>query len=341
MRKSSTSLFAALGTAALLLAGCGGSSDAPASEDNSDAPASTETEAGGAEAPAELVFAAVPSEDTQSLEAAFAPVVAALEHELDIPVTFEPVSNNAGVIEAQVAERVDIAVYGAFSYYLADTVADVVPVAVDERAPGADPTVSAYGVVRAGDGIASISEAAGQTVCFTDPASSTGYLAPAAGLIAADIDPEADITPAFAGGHDTAVISLLAGDCDVAFAAKPFIEDILPAQGVLEPGQVDIIWESDPIPGPPFVLGGWLSADLQQQITDALLKYNAVTAAEAGFCEGAEIEAPDSWGEDAGQPACMWGGTGAFSFIATDAGAYEPIKAICEATQADVCRADG
>lgn len=329
MRKSSAALLAGLGAAALLLAGCGQSPNAPAPTADGDG------------APTELVFAAVPSEDAASLEAAFAPVVAALEHELDIPVKFEPVSSNAGVIEAQVAERVDIAVYGAFSYYLATSVADVVPVAVDERAPGADPSISAYGLVRAGDGIASIDEAAGQKVCFTDPASSTGYLAPAAGLIEAGIDPETDITPVFAGGHDAAVLALLAGDCDLAYAAQAFVDDILPAQGLLEPGQVEVIWTSDPIPGPPFVLGGWLSDELQKDITAALLKYNAVTAAEAGFCDGAEIDAPDSWGEFAGQPACMWGGTGAFSFIATDAAAYEPIAAICEATQADVCKTDG
>lgn len=330
MRKTSTAFLAACGVAALLLSGCAQSPNAPAP--------GTGAEGDG---PTELVFAAVPSEDSASLEAAFAPVVAALEHELGLPVRFEPVSSNAGVIEAQVAERVDIAVYGAFSYYLAHSVADVVPVAVDERSPGANPSISAYGVVRAGDGISSLSEAAGQKVCFTDPASSTGYLAPAAGLIQEGIDAKNDITPVFAGGHDTAVLALLAGDCDVAFAAQAFIDDILPAQGVLKPGEVDVIWTSDPIPGPPFVLGGWLSDDLQSKITAALLKYNAITAAEAGFCEGATIEGAKSWGEFAGKPACMWGGTGAFSFIKTDAAAYNPIDAICEATQADVCRANG
>jgi phosphonate transport system substrate-binding protein len=328
MRKTSAAFLAACGAAALLLAGCGQSPNAPAAGN------------GAEDEPTELVFAAVPSEDSESLEAAFAPVVAALDHELDIPVRFEPVSSNAGVIEAQVAERVDIAVYGAFSYYLATGVADVVPVAVDERAPGADPSISAYGLVRAGDGISAISEAAGQKVCFTDPASSTGYLAPAAGLIEEGVDAENDITPVFAGGHDASVLALLSGDCDLAYAAQAFVDDILPAQGALEPDDVEVIWTSDPIPGPPFVLGGWLSDDLQERITEALLKYNAVTAAEAGFCEGAEIDAPDSWGELAGEPACMWGGTGAFSFIPTDAAAYEPIAKICETTQADVCRAD-
>jgi phosphonate transport system substrate-binding protein len=327
MRTKKALFFATLSVAALAMAGCGASPNAPQSDEG--------------DSPSELVFAAVPSEDSQDLEASFAPVVAALEEELGIPVRFEGVSSNAGVIEAQVAERVDIAVYGAFSYYLASDVAEVIPVAVDERAPGADPSIAAYGIVRTGDGVADIADAGGQTVCFTDPASSTGYLAPAAGLLEAGVDPETDITPVYAGGHDGSVLALLAGDCQLAFAAQAFVDEILPAQGELEPGDVDIIWESAPIPGPPIVVGGWLDADLQQQIADALTKYDAVTAAAAGFCDGDEVPAPDAWGEFAGEPSCKWGASQAFSFIPTDAAAYEPIAEICEVTQAEVCREDG
>ncbi|MFC7405706.1 phosphate/phosphite/phosphonate ABC transporter substrate-binding protein [Georgenia alba] len=284
-----------------------------------------------------LVLAAVPAEASEELEASFEPVVAALEHELGREVTFEAVSSNSGVIEAQVSERVDIAVYGAFSYFLASTRADVTPVAVDVLGPGMDPGVPAYGVVPAGSDITSLGDAAGADVCFTDPASTTGYLAPAAGLIEAGVDPEADVSPTYAGGHDTALSSMLAGDCDLAFAAATFVDVLLPARGELDPDEVEVVWESSVVPGPPFVVGNWLDEELRTQITDALTSYDAVSAAEAGFCEGAEQPAPEPWGDVAGEPSCMWGGTGAYAFVPTDDAAYDPIREICEVTEAEVC----
>lgn len=313
--------------AAVLVAGCGESPNARGAE-------SADGEV------TELVFAAVPTEQSDELEASFAPVIAALEQELDIPVSFEAVSSNAGVIEAQVAERVDVAVYGAFSYHLAREQADVTPVAVDILAPEAEPAIHSYGMVRSDTtDVESLADTAGKDVCFTDPASTTGYLAPAAGMIEAGINPDSDATKVFAGGHDTAVSSLLAGDCDVAFAAATFIDELLPARGQLQPDQVEKVWTSPAIPGPPFVVGNWLPEDMRTKITDTLTKYDAVSAAEAGFCEGAEQPAPEAWGEQAGEPSCKWGGTGAFAFVPTDDEAYATIREICETTQAEVCTA--
>jgi len=326
MKRTVLSLGIAL-LSASLVTGCGQSPNARGAESEG-------------EDVQELVFAAVPTEQSEELEASFAPVIAALEHELGIPVSFESVSSNAGVIEAQVAERVDVAVYGAFSYHLAREQAEVTPVAVDILRPDAEPGIHSYGVVRSDTtNVTSLADTAGKDICFTDPASTTGYLAPAAGMIEAGVNPDTDATKVFAGGHDTAVSSLLAGDCDVAFAAATFIDELLPARGQLQPDQGEKVWTSPAIPGPPFVVGNWLPEELRTKIADTLTKYDAVTAAEAGFCEGAETPAPEAWGDEAGKPSCKWGGTGAFAFVPTDDEAYATIREICETTEAEVCTA--
>lgn len=330
MRKTLTAL-AALGAAALTLSACGASPNAQTEE------------AGGDGDPSELVFAVVPTDNSEELEASFEPMVAAIEKETGIPTRIEAVSSNAGVIEAQVSERVDIAVYGAFSYYLAADVADVAPVAMDQLTPDAGSgAVSSVAVVAAGSDITGIDDVAGHDVCFTDPASTTGYLAPAAGLIDAGIDPENDINPIYAGSHDVAVTQMLAGDCDVAFVAETFITDLLPARGVIEEGDTTTIWTSDPIPGTPLVLGNWLSDELRATITETVTEtYDAVTAAEAGLCDDAQREAPEPWGEEyTGAMACEWGGTGAFAFEAAEAADFDVIGEICEATGAEVCRSE-
>ncbi|WP_417510660.1 phosphate/phosphite/phosphonate ABC transporter substrate-binding protein [Microbacterium sp.] len=328
MRKFS--LLVPLATLALVLTACGGS------------PNARPDEAEGSDGPAELVFAVVPTDNSEALEASFEPLVAAIEEGTGIPTRIEAVSSNAGVIEAQAAERVDIAVYGAFSYYLATDVADITPVAMDQLTPEpGSGAVNSYGVVAAGSDITSVEDVAGRTVCFTDPASTTGYLAAAAGLLEAGIDPETDITPIFAGKHDVAVTQMLAGDCEVAFVASTFITDLLPARGVIAEGDTATVWESDDIPGTPLVIGNWLDEELRTKIINAVLQYNAVTGAEAGLCDDAQREAPESWGDEyAGAMACEWGGTGAFAFEAAEDSDYDPIRTICETTEADVCRQD-
>lgn len=322
--------FALLTGAALLLTACGQSPNARPADDTS-------------ESPSELVFAVVPTDNSEELLSSFEPVVKAIEEETGLPVSIQAVSNNAGVIEAQVSERVDVAVYGAFSYYLAQDVADIAPVAKDQLTPEpGSGAVSSLGVTVPGSGITALEDVAGKDVCFTDPASTTGYLAAAAALIKAGIDPEDDVNPIFAGSHDVAVTQMIAGDCDLAFVAAPFIEDILPSRGIISEGDTETFFTSDPIPGTPVVVGNWLSDDVKTGITTAMEKHNAVNAVDSGFCaEDAQREAPPTWGEEhAGQPACEWGGTGGFAFEpATDAD-YDPIREICEATQAEVCRDD-
>ncbi|WP_261164328.1 phosphate/phosphite/phosphonate ABC transporter substrate-binding protein [Microbacterium sp. Marseille-Q6965] len=328
MRKTLPTL-AVLAAAGLLLSACGASPNArPA--------------AGTSEGPSELTFAVVPTDDSEALERSFLPIVAAIEEATGIPTTIEAVSSNAGVIEAQVAERVDIATYGAFSYYLAKDVAEITPVAKDQRTPEpGSGAVQSIGVTTPDSDIASIEDVAGRDVCFTDAASSTGYLAAAAGLVDAGIDPEEDINPLFVGSHDVAVTQMLAGDCDVAFVAATFVTDILPARGVIAEGDTKTVWTSEDIPGTPLVVGDWLGDELKQQITDAVLEYNAVTAAEAGLCDDQQREAPAEWGEEyAGQMACEWGGTGAFAFEPATDSDYDMIDEICEATQSEVCRSE-
>ncbi|UOR01919.1 phosphate/phosphite/phosphonate ABC transporter substrate-binding protein [Leucobacter allii] len=328
MRKSLPALAAIL-SAGLLLTACGQSPNAR-----------TDDAAGGD--PSELVFAVVPTDDSSELEKSFEPVVAAIEEATGIPTSIQAVSTNSGVIEAQVAERVDIATYGAFSYYLASSVADVTPVAMDQRTPEpGSGAVQSYGVVAAGSDIAEIADVAGANVCFTDPASTTGYLTAAVALQEAGIDPESEITPVFVGSHDVAVTQMLAGDCDVAFVAGTFIDDILPARGVISEGDTSTIWKSDGIPGTPIVLGDWLSDDLRAQITEAVTGTDAVQAHAAGLCETQTREAPPEWGEEyVGETACLWGGTQAFAFEPADDETYAVISDICSVLDADVCRGE-
>lgn len=285
-----------------------------------------------------LVFAAIPSEQSEHLEASFRPLLTALEKDLGVPIEFQAVTSNAAVVEAQVAQRVDIAVYGAFSYHLARSRADVEPVAAPVDAPGGEAGATSYGVTRGDDrAISSLEDIKGKNICFTDPGSTTGYLQPLASMREAGVDPERDATVVYSGGHDTSVASLLAGDCDIAFVGEVFIDQLLPERGLLKPGQVKKIWTSPLIPAPPVVVGTWLPEQTRDRIQRTVTAHNAAEMAKAGFCEGAEIEGPALWGDKEGVRACTMGASNAWKFVPATDRDYQPIARICETTKADVC----
>ncbi|MET8005240.1 phosphate/phosphite/phosphonate ABC transporter substrate-binding protein [Nonomuraea glycinis] len=328
-RKSALGVVA-MGAAIALLPACGAG------------PGSTRGAAADGDRSGELVFAAIPSEQSDNLEASFAPIIAALREDLGVPVRFQAVTSNAAVVEAQVAKRVDIAVYGAFSYYLARSRADVEPVAVPLAAPAGDPGAYAYGVTRGDDkSIASLKDVAGKDVCFTDPGSTTGYLQPLASLREAGVDADKDAKTVFTHGHDTAVASLLAGDCDIAFVGDVFIDQLLPARGLLKPGQVTKVWTSPLIPGPPIVVGTWLPQDVRDRIAKTVTGLTATGAASAGLCKGSEIKGPKNWGRHADATACTLGTSTAWTFVKADDATYQPIARICEITKAEVCTSGG
>lgn len=316
---------------AMALAGCVGTREGASG--NQDSAASS----GGAKT--ELVFAAVPVEESQNLENSFKPLIATIEKETGAKVTFQPVASNSGVIEAQIAKRVDVAQYGAFSYYLASSKADVTPVAVPVQFPDGQPGAKGYGVKRAGDTSITndLTSLKGKNICFTDPGSTTGYLQPLASMKEAGFDPEKDAKVVFSKGHDTAVASLLAKDCDVAFVGDLFIDALLPAKGLLKPGQVEKIYTTPLIPGPPIVVGNWLPEEQRTKIQDAITKYTAIQAAEQNLCPGAEVDAPKPWGDQAGKKACVLGTSEAWQFVKADKASYDSIQKICDVTKAEVC----
>ena len=99
------------------------------------------------------------------------------------------------------------------------TAPTIAPIGAIVDAPDDEPGYQSYGITQAdNDEINGIEDFAGKNVCFVDPGSTSGFLYPSAGLLDAGIDPETDVTPVFAGGHDASVISVKNGDCDAGFA---------------------------------------------------------------------------------------------------------------------------
>lgn len=299
--------------------------------------ASSEAAAGDSAAPAEvdrtdwpdtITLAAVPSEESTTLEASYANIITVLEADLDVEIEFFQASDYAGVIESMIAGDIDLAQFGPFSYVIAvANGAEIAPIGALIEEAGAEPGYQSYGIARAdNDEINSIEDFAGRNVCFVDPGSTSGFLYPSAGLLDVGIDPEADVTPVFAGGHDASVISVANGDCDAGFAFDSMVETQLVESGDIEEGEIKVVWESEVIAGSPLAMSTRLPESLQDEISRIILEeVNIDRLVERGICT--DVETCDLTDEDA------------YAYVAVDDTFYDGVRAVCETTQAEACGA--
>jgi phosphonate transport system substrate-binding protein len=287
----------------LFAAACtdGGSESAAADESE---PAASEA----AEMPEELVIGFVPSREADALVETIQPVADYLSEALGIPVSGVVTPDYTGLVTAMESEQAHIGAFGPFSLLQARDRAGAEIILQSERfgsatyhtqfmtnnpdaycddEPVADPETgfqNCNGTAEAEEGpvaeekIATIPE--GTTVSFVEQASASGYIFPATIFLNNGIDPEEDIDPVFAGGHDASVIAVCEGQAEVGVS----FDD---ARGAAEttcdvPGEVVVFAYGPEIPNDGWAVLGSLPDELKEQIKQALLDY-------AGSEEGAAV----------------------------------------------------
>lgn len=272
----------------------------------------------------ELVFAAVPSEESGTLQQDFQPVLDMLAKETGKKVVFQKATDYAAIIEGQRSGKIDIAKYGPFSYVLArkkGVRATAVAGQVEQR--GGKPGYQSYAISRPDSGIRSLADFRGRKVCFVDPTSTSGYLYPKAALLRAGVNPDTDIHPVFAGGHDAAALAVAKGDCDAGFAYDTMVDRQLVDSGQLRPGQLNVLWRSEVIPGDPAAVSDDLDPALRQKTSAALRdKANSEYLRSHGFCTG----------------ECRIGDVGGYGFAPVGDAFYDGVRRVCDVTRDRQCQ---
>lgn len=313
---------AALSSAVLLaLAACGPSAD-DSDADGGDGDGGSGD--GGTLDPDTLVLGAVPAEEATDLEGSWQPIMDMLADETGKEVTFETATDYAAVIEGQRSGQVHIAQYGPFAYYVA--VQDGLELSVGGvmiQEEGVPAGYYSYGIVPADSDIDGIEGFEGQTVCFVDVNSSSGYMYPQAGLIEAGLE-EGDYEEVMAGGHDASAISVANGECDAGFAFDSMVEEQLIESGDLEEGDVEVVWESELIASPPLTVSDQLDPELHETIMTALAENaNIPYLVENGYCpseDDCDISDQRVWG---------------YEPVADDY--FDGLAEVCEITEAEQC----
>ncbi|MGG5817645.1 phosphate/phosphite/phosphonate ABC transporter substrate-binding protein [Falsiroseomonas sp. HW251] len=189
---------------------------------------------------------------------------AALEAQFRVPVRIYPAGDYAGVMQAFAARQLEVSTMGPLPYarIWLDTQGNIEPLVV---ARDADGTVSYVAVmyVRADSPIMSLEQMRGHSLAWADPNSTSGYLVPRSELREAGIDVDRFFSrTGFAGGHEQAIVAVLAGQYDagvtwasgVGEQSQGFTRGALRAmveKGMLDMARLRIIWRSRPIPNGP------------------------------------------------------------------------------------------
>ncbi|MQA10961.1 MAG: phosphate/phosphite/phosphonate ABC transporter substrate-binding protein [Pseudonocardiaceae bacterium] len=277
----------------------------------------------GARNPGTLVFAAVPAEESTGLEDAYQPVMDMLKRETGKQIRFQKATDYAAIIEGQRNGKVDIAAYGPFSYVLARTSGvKATPVGAEIDEKGGKPGYRSYGITKSGSKIRGLADFKAKKICFVDPNSTSGYLYPKAGLIKAGVDPENDVNPVMAGGHDASALAVANGQCQAGFAFDSMVDKQLIAKGQLKKGQLDTVWKSELIAGSPLAISDDHDPKLKNTIAKSVQdKANVDYLMANGFCaKGCAVGFEKSWG-----------------YAKVDDSSYNGVRKVCQITKDKQC----
>lgn len=282
--------------------------------------------------PAEIVIGAIPNENSADLTGTYEPLIQMLEAETGAEVKLQQASDYAGIVEGLIADRVDIAFLGPFSYVIATTnQADIKPLGALAGKKGEASGYYALGITQATNtGVTELADFAGKDTCFVDPGSTSGFLYPSAGLITEGVvtsgkesDISAALNPIYAGGHDASALAVKNGDCEVGFSMQSMVEETLPRSGDLTEGDLKSVWTSEKIPGSVFAVRNSLGSETTAKLTELFTeKANADYFESQGFCTGDD---------------CLLTGEHAWGVAPATDEDYDGIRSVCASTKSEKC----
>lgn len=237
---------------------------------------------GAASAQQILKVGLIPSEDSRAMLQQSKDILDALEKNMGMKVQGFVATDYNGVIEAMRSKHIDIAYLGPFSYVLATTVTPVEAFVIAETKKAGRTFYHSQIITLKSSGIKTVEDLKGRNFAFVDPASTSGYVFPLAGLIKIGIEPKRDFKNViFTGAHDANAVAVANGKVDAATIADR-IFDAAVAKGHIKADDVHVVWRSQPIPESPMVWRKDLSPELKARIKTAFLQIKDLNWSDQG-----------------------------------------------------------
>jgi phosphonate transport system substrate-binding protein len=211
-------------------------------------------------------------------KAAMEPFRLYLQKKLSMPVEIFFTTDYTAVIEALRAKKVQVAQMAPFAYILATQKSGLTPVATF----GSDGKPSLYHaaiITSPATGIKSMADvkarAKSLTLCFSDPASTSGHLIPRAYLNSIGLNPDNAFKQViFAGSHAASILSVKSGKVDVGCTNIDLSLEKMIREGDVKKADFVILWTSPPIINDVIVVRGDVNKDFIKKIQSAFTDAN-------------------------------------------------------------------
>jgi len=235
----------------------------------------------------ELVVGFVPSEEAERMVDNLQPVTNYLEQELGIPVKIYRGNDYTAIIEGMRGEKVDVGIFGPFSYVLADAEAGAQALVVPSKRSGTPATYQSLLITHANSGIERLEELAAHqqqyTLSFSDPASTSGHLVPRGQLQSMGLKPETHFREIlFSGNHPATILAVANEKVDVAGCSYTVFRKMI-ERGMLQADQVKILWKSRPLPVDLVTVRSGLSDSLKTRLLDIYTRLADEVPASANY----------------------------------------------------------
>ncbi|MCE4049885.1 phosphate/phosphite/phosphonate ABC transporter substrate-binding protein [Bacillus sp. Au-Bac7] len=226
-----------------------------------------------------FVIAYLPQESDEQMQKTYSNFEKELSEKIGVKVEAYQANSYNAAIEAMKNNKADMAMFGPFSYIVAEERADAELIANlnNPELEGQAPSVI---VVPKDSDIQTIADLEGKTIGFADPVSTTGHLLPKStivkelGIGVEDLEKSFFKSVQFAGGHDKALIGVVRGQYDAA-GVSAMMPAMLEEKGIIEKGSYRVIAESEAIPvGAPFAVRSGLDQEMKDNIKEFLLSYD-------------------------------------------------------------------
>lgn len=235
-----------------------------------------------AQMPSVIRIGLIPSEDSRAMLAASDQLLKAVETNLGIKVQGFVASDYNGVIEAMRSGHIDVAYLGPFSYVLGTTIAPIEAFATAETAKSGRTYYRSQIIALKSSGFTKIEDLKGKSFAFVDPSSTSGHLFPKAGLIKMGIDPDKFFgRTLFTGSHDANALAVANKRVEGATIADRILDTAI-SRGLVKREDLQIVWESGPIPESPTVWRKNLSPELKAKIRTAFMGVRDIVWADQG-----------------------------------------------------------
>jgi len=193
-----------------------------------------------------------------------------LEKNLKRPVKFILATDYTSVIEALKAKKIHMAYLPPFAYVLASQKMKMVPIIT--LGEGGKPAMYHSCIItNPQSGINSIEDLKKNSkrlsICFPDPASTSGHLIPGAYLKSIGLNPETAFKASiFSGDHVATIMSVASGKVDIGCTMTEMGVYRLEAMGQIKKENVKILWISPPIVSDAIVMRSDINRDFDTQV---------------------------------------------------------------------------